>query len=455
MNFSGHRSHALGVLAVVLAAVAVNIWTLNSAHYFYADDWGWLERVAFGRWNDLLRVFPQQIYNDRPSGEVFIFLMFRIFGLDSHPYNVLWLALHVFNCLVFLALGRRVLPDNRAFLAAVLAAAWYSTLIAVHWIGAIFDLAGATWCLLCLLFYLKASDGGRAAPWFTAASVLMLVLAIRCKEFAVVMVVVLASWEFLVLERRPLRDRIGRLAPHILVTLVYGLVYWNIYRMSPSFVSGGIYQVSLSIPTVLENAGYYFAQAFYLPDKWAPWGGYVALTAAVLIGCTSRVSLAGLISATALMAAVLVMPQQKNALYLYAPHFFMAISLCAVRLRDLRASVATAILVALLVAWPFYSHDWKWSRDFYLTTGGYSENLANDYVRLMYGEPVPEQLTIGVRQTYFDPFSWGHGAFLRIHYHDPRVKADVVKLAGPDDDICALVDGLCLVERDGQLVKQQ
>lgn len=447
------------IAVIAVTTIGVSGWTLNRAHYFYADDWGWLERAAFGDWHDLLRLAPTHIYNDRPAGQVFIELMYRWFGLDAHAYNILWLLLHVFNSILLFILAARELPRNRALMAALLAGCWYSTLIAVHWVAAIFDLAGATWCMLCLLFYLQATKQSRWAPLWLFGAVCMHVLAIRTKEFALAMIAVLACWEFLLVESRDLRGRLLRLAPHVLVTLVYVLIYLRLYEAQKAFVSAGIYRMSISPAGILENTVFYLAQAFYVPEKWsghaALLAGFMLLAGVVLLGCSSRKALAAVISACALMAAVLLMPNQRNALYLYAPHFLLALALCTVAPRNRFATLATGVLVAVLISWPFFSGNWRSSRNFYLNIGTYSQQLFVDYAKLMDGRPIPKPLTIGVSRTYFDPFSWGKGTAMRIRSGNPDVTANVVKLAGPQDDVCARVSGTCLIEHDGHLILRQ
>ncbi|OOG55540.1 hypothetical protein [Rhodanobacter sp. C03] len=432
-------------------------WALAAHHFFYADDWGWLERVAFDI--DTFRLVPEKVYNDRPAGEFFIKWMYEWFGLNAHPYNVLWLLLHIFNSILLFFLAANYLPRNRALLAAVLAASWYSTLIAVHWVAAIFDLAGATWCLLCLLFYVHSSRESCWSPLWLVGAFCLHVLAIRTKEFALALVVVLASWEFLLIESKDLRRRLSRLAPHVLLTLVYGLIYLRLFSLQKPFVSSGIYSMSLSLSTILENAISYLSMAFYMPapDKDFAWrlAAYALLVAMLLLGCSSRKTLAAMVSAVALLAAVLLMPNQQSALYLYVPHFFVAFVLCAVAPRCRVATVITWLTVGLIIGWPFFTGGWKASRNFYLTTGEYSERLHNDYVRLMQGRPPPVPLTIAVSKTYFDPFSWGHGSFLRIRYGNPDITANVVSLSGPDDDVCAHVSGTCLIEQSGHLVLRQ
>lgn len=453
MSSNKAKRLALWIPLIVFLAVAVNFWSLNSAHYFYADDWGWLERVTFGSWKDLVRVFPSGIYNDRPAGEAFIFLAYSFFGLNSHFYNVLWLVLHVLNSVIFFLIARKFLSPTRAVLAAALAATWYSTLTAVHWVGAIFDLAGATWCLLCLLFYVRASESDRPWGWQAALAVLMHVLAIRCKEFAIVLVIVLATWDLLLIEGHSVRRRLVRLAPHILLTVAYGAIYLLLFLKRPDFVSAGTYKISLSFSSVIDNAGYYFAKAFYIKDAWNRQGGYLVMVLVMALSLTSKRAFAGLIAAGSLMAAVLVMPNQQNALYLYAPHFFLSFTICAVGAENWRINSLIIGSVVALILYPFSSHYWAWNRNFYIENGKYSERLALDYAEAMAGKPSPHRLSVAVSRTYFDPFSWGGGAFFRIYHRDASIKAEVVKLSDPQVEFCKSTDDACFGEVNGRLVR--
>ena len=182
----------LPLLISVIAALAFNAWVLHPAHFFFADDWGWLERAQFHPWQETVHLFPTALYNDRPVGELLIRGLYDMFWLRHGAWNQVWLALHALNIALFVLLARHWLPPLRLALAGVLAACWFSTLTAVQWIGAAFDLVGATLVLGTLLAYQHAVlGGGRRWPWLLLSVVLHLA-AIRTKEFALGMVA--RSW---------------------------------------------------------------------------------------------------------------------------------------------------------------------------------------------------------------------------------------------------------------------
>jgi hypothetical protein len=67
----------LPLLVAVVAALLFNSWVLDTAHFFFADDWGWLERAHFHPWRETIHLFPNALYNDRPVGELVIRGLYR------------------------------------------------------------------------------------------------------------------------------------------------------------------------------------------------------------------------------------------------------------------------------------------------------------------------------------------------------------------------------------------
>jgi len=447
------------VALVVIVTISFNSWVLSPEHYFFADDWGWLSRAEFMPWQEFAHLLPQSIYNDRPAGEIFIRVMYKMFWLHYEPYSVLWLLMHVVNCVVLFFIAQKSLPPSRALICALLAACWFSTLAAVNWVGAIFDLAGALWCLLALLCYLNASVAGRHSWMMVIAAIVLHVLAIRTKEFALAMIVVFSAWDVAMLRGDDWRKRAMRLLPHIVVTVVYLVAYFHLYEESKAFVTTGSYEVSFSLSTILVNIDYYFAHAFYAftpyNDKVNLVAGFVFCAVTIFVSCLSRVGIASLLSGAALLAAVLLLPKQQSALYLYAPHFFIAIALCAAFPRSRFADILTATGVVLLVAWPVESGYWRDARHFVLLKSSYSQTLFDDYTRIMHDKPRPDQVTIVVSDPYFDPFSWGSGSALKIYYADQAIKVDIIKQKTVKGSGCDAVKDVCFVESKGHLIRRK
>ena len=446
----------LPLLIAVGSALAFNAWVLDSAHFFFADDWGWLERAQFRPWRETIHLFPTALYNDRPVGELLIRGLYDLFWLRHGAWNQVWLALHALNIALFVLLARPWLPPMRLALAGVLASCWFSTLTAVQWVGAVFDLVGATLVLGTLLAYQHAVLGGGRRWLWLLLSVVLHLAAIRTKEFALGLVAVLAIWEFGLLRRDGLRERCLRLAPHAMLAALFVFRYAILYRTQHVALESGAYGLSLTASGLLEGIGWYFAQAFYAfvpgSNETHIGVGIAFACCVVAFSCCSRVGIASLVSAMVLMAAVLLLGKQRHPLYLYVPHFFIALALCAPFRHRRLADVALALIVATLLYWPSHTGFLRDARNFALIKGGYSKTLFYDYASLMqHGKP-QSPVTIAVSETYFDPFSWGSGDAVRIYHDDKSIQVRVVALQEGVDP-CAEDGGSCFVEREGRLVR--
>ncbi len=452
------RAKWLPLVVAVIAALWFNRWILDSAHFFFADDWGWLERAQFGPWRSSIHLLPTAIYNDRPAGELLIRGLYEVFWLRHGAWNQVWWCLHAINVALLVVLARPWLEPYRLTLAAVLSACWFSTLTAVHWVGAVFDLLGATLVLGTLLSYQQAVLGSTRKWWWLGLSVMLHLAAIRTKEFALGMVVVLALWDVLLLRHDDWRKRCLRLAPHALLALVLLVCYAQLYRQQAGKLEGSSYGLSLSAQGVLEGIGWYFAQAFYAftpgSNETHVGIGLLFAAAVLMVALCSRVGIAALASAAILMAAVLLLGKQRHPLYLYVPHFFIALALCALFPRRRIVGMALTLAVALLLYWPVHTGFLRDARNFVLIKGSYSKTLYYDYARLVQHGTPASPVTIAVSEAYFDPFSWGSGDALRILHADNTIKVQVTTLQQGGDP-CAAAKGSCFVEQQGHLVRQR
>lgn len=459
---AGPHRLVVGMIVVVVVAITFSLWTLDKSHFFYADDWGLLNNAQFRSWNDFFHMLPQKLYGDRPGGEIVIRVMYGIFGLDYRWYNGLWLLMHSMNCVLIFVIATKVVPFNRALICALVAACWESMLGAASWIGAIFDLAGATWCLAAVLLYAlyaRSAHAGRRSLALGVAAVVFHVLAIRTKEFALALIVVLAAWDFLTVEKSGWRERAIRLGPHLAITLVYSLAYAHLYLHHQSFVTSGSYRMSLSLASIIAGIAYYFSGAFYVElaasGAMSMVAGLAVALFVILLALTSRVGRAAIVSAFALLSAVLMLAHQRSLLYLYAPHFFLALALCSVRVHSRVATWATVLAACVLVWWPVHNGSLRNGRQFVLSKGAYSKTLFDDYVTAMRGEPPPREVTVAVSQTYFDPFTNGSGDAIRLFYRSKEIKVNVVQERDDGPGPCAKAIDVCLEEMGGHLIRRK
>lgn len=443
-------------LAAIVAVAVFNRWVLDARHFFFADDWGWLARAAFVPWQESLHFLPQSIYNDRPGGEAIIRLVYEAAWLKHGVYNQIWLGLHLINCALFFALIAPKVGPYRAFLASVLAGCWHVCISAVWWVGAIFDLAATTFVLLSLLCFSMSGKEGRSRVLWEVGVVLFLFLAFRTKEFATATIVLFVSWIVLFEPNTSRAERVRRLLPSAILTVVFLGIYLWLYKYNGELASKGIYKLSLTPASLMKGVGYYFAFAFYLfaPGSYEPviGAGVAAAIFVTALAMFNKVGRFSMLAAIALASPILLLGSQHNRLYLYAPHFFIAALLCGFGVKRKLWTFATTLLVAFLIAWPMYSGFKRDSSNFVLIKGEYSKSLFYAYAETMSDVVPPKRMRISVKETYFDPFSWGQGDAVRIYHRDRSIQANVVQIDGAASP-CPQ-ETLCLREASGRLVRE-
>jgi len=246
-------------VAIVTVSVLANHWLLRRTLFFYSDDWPWLWRAEFVEWARFFAPLPSDLYNDRPVGAAAVKLMYQWFNLDHRSFAIVLLALHAVNCVLLFEIARRYVGRVPALLAAVLATTWFSTLNALVAPANIFDLLGATFCLVMVRCRQLAADSGRLA--YDIAGGLAYILAIRTKEFAIGMVAVILLLN-LILERRRIRTALRESAPYLVVFVVYFWTYLQLVTVQAP-VGDNPYRLHIDFPTLLSSLRFFWSVSFY------------------------------------------------------------------------------------------------------------------------------------------------------------------------------------------------
>ena len=188
--------------------------------------------------------------------------MHHLVGLNYPAFQAALVFLHVINSVMLYLIARRYMPRTGALVAAILSAAWFVALNSVGWVAAIFDLLGATLCLLAVLLRQQAlrRDGNW---WWNIAGALAYLLAFRTKEYAIGLVAVLFLMELLC-ERRRIRQILVGLSPYIGIFIVYMACYLLIYAQTP-IAADDSYKPHFSAIDVVNNLWHYVLNMFY-PD---------------------------------------------------------------------------------------------------------------------------------------------------------------------------------------------
>jgi hypothetical protein len=353
---SRFAKHAYLAYLAGLAALPLYIlhWSLNPDNYFFADDWAWLDAAVTRPVLSQLRLFPDQPYNDRPAGALFINALYHIFGLNPVGFHAVFLAVHLLNVILAFWIARRLLQSEKlAFCSALLFGCWGSALRAPTWVAAAFDLLCCTFLLLALLAHVE-----KKSPWLTAG---LLVLALRTKEVAIVFPLLLVAHEVLSSPRWT-KERIRRIVrscgPALLVMGVYGAVYLDLHRRFP-IPEANQYHITIGFGPFFWGMEFYLRSLFYL-DAFHP-----LITAAflmMLVGCLAMrwsAESMGLSGFVLFLLPVAFLAKQRGELYLYLPSAFFWMGVIALLRRGLlwlwesfpaRTVENLAVAIALLAA---------------------------------------------------------------------------------------------------------
>lgn len=362
-------------IAIVLLVAFINYGFAFHNPFFVADDWDWLYSAQFSSYSHLAVVWPGAIYNDRPVGALVIKFMYQLFGLNSEWFYFFQLGLHIVNCLLLYWISRSYIGSKGAFLAAVLAGTWVVANGAVIWTAAIFDLFGATLCLLSIYLWQRSKSHHQTLCLVLGAAVYF--LAIRTKEFSISLPLLILAIAVL-LENESWKVALKRLWPYWLVMATLGLWYLRLLLSSP--LLGGNDAYSLRLDGVFDNVRYYLDTLFY-ENIWDPnravWSVvHVVLRLAffTLLGLGlwfspqyRRVFLIAILGFLLLLGPTLLLKNHLGELYLYAPHFFLAIALGGLYSAKPVLRWPTLFLIVLMIAWPLNTQWFKDAENYYVS----------------------------------------------------------------------------------------
>lgn len=426
-----------GALLVIAAAVTLgNLRELDARNYFFADDWGWFYKANFTGFGEIFHILPNHIYNDRPVGALVIKILYEIFGLDYVVFQNFQFGIHVFNCVLTFFIARRYAHTFGAMLSAILAGLWFSSNEAVFWTGAIFDLLGATFSLLTILLWQKSHD--RKSILLIAGLILCYALAVRTKEFAIGLPAILFLMSVM-LEKQSLVGALRRLAPILVVFAILAARYVQLYLDSRTLMESPGNAYALQFGAFPGALAYYASQVSYYTTLGLiiPAVIFVSLTApAAFIGRYRRILTVFLFSFVVLLGPTLLLGNQRFELYLYAPHFMLAIAIGALVPPNgswlVRAGVAAICLVIVIV--PLNS---RWRENILIFTDQktaiYKTQMKEISRHTAKIEP-GSQVFISGLDPYFNLFSFRAGDVLRILVDEKDIKVVIEK---PKEELLA------------------
>ncbi len=318
----------LTLLAAIVCFEAV-AWSFRGHFYLYGDEIGNLSvRILRGPtayWAEL-NFLPERFYNDRPIGFVSEWLLFDQFGFEYSRQLVPFMAIHFANCFMLFLLARRLGASIYIALAVVAAFGGTNiTAVTATYLGAVFDVFCCFFTLACFLAFLRGRRG------WDLVSVVLFLLALRSKEYALALPFLLAAFALAyasgtLIERAKEAGR--RLWPHFLLTSVFvGRYLYLMMEPRNAIAVSSPYHLHLNPAIYFKALLYYTALAFgRQTDEISGLFKFGALLLGLLAYACFRRKMTILLCLAcyvALLSLVCCLPNIRAPFYVYGPQAFL------------------------------------------------------------------------------------------------------------------------------------
>jgi len=271
-----------------------------------------------------ITLLPQFAYNDRPVGFILERWMFDAFGFDYKAQVIGMLLIHLANLVLAFVIFRRLGVSVLLSLTGLCVFGTLSTTAeTVTYIGANFD-------VLCLFFMLASMAVSMSEKWLAAPlSAALFFLALRTKEFAIVLPVLLLGMAYCASPVSRPTQVLRRLWIHFAIWGVFLCKYaMLIRRMISEIAPGNPYTIHASVHTVLTSLSYYIALIFHA-DVPREKGAVVMLTLAIAAYAfyrRHRWTLWALAAFVLTILPVSIIPGIRVSFYAYAPQLFLLLA---------------------------------------------------------------------------------------------------------------------------------
>lgn len=251
------------VISLLLFTSALYYPSLFSGFLF--DDWEELEHARDFEWFSWIASLSPFSGLWRPMFYLLWAMIFKIAPTNPVPYHVAHLGLHLFSISAVWALGRMLL-DNRF---AALAAAFFFALHkanagGVMWNSGATDTLAVTFAIPAFCCYLFYRDTAPKRRWLLLLSCVLYYLALKSKLMAITLPILLVLYE-LCLVSQPFRTKIINIIrlqwPYWVISAVY---LWAF--LAQGLPAEGAYEPVFSIGHFLESANWYLSRILFDVD---------------------------------------------------------------------------------------------------------------------------------------------------------------------------------------------
>ncbi len=245
-----------GLFCAIIFSVLIFSPALNN--FFWGDDWYHLSVSQISNFNEFLNFFsfqftPQSTPFYRPiSTQLFFFSFSNVFGLNPFPFYSFLLLIFSYSLWLLHNFVYMVSGDKKNSLLAVLIYGFSATNFPrLYYLSNLQEVLMVVFILLSLINYLQNSKSK------TILSLIFFLFALGCKETAIVLPFILASFNYLYK-----KSSFVRLWPYFLIASIYifiKLIYWNNYGKDDYFFD-------FSPIKAVNTLGWYTFWSFGVPE---------------------------------------------------------------------------------------------------------------------------------------------------------------------------------------------
>jgi hypothetical protein len=238
---------------VLIIAIVCAVYWQSLLLPFIQDDWFFFRTAQTNDFFSVLKSILTHNFGNpifyRPLAQVYLFLMYGVFGPNPIPFHVIALILHIINsCLVALILNKIGIDPLTSYLTALI----YAAAIAIHldslaWAVGIYDVGGTFFFFMSLWLFMKKK---------LVASAIVYFLGCLVKESVIILPIILVSYSILMYPGSRWKDLILNHLKNILLFLlaVGVIVTIKLTGISPfALPSTHPYAIDLSGKHVFEN----------------------------------------------------------------------------------------------------------------------------------------------------------------------------------------------------------
>jgi hypothetical protein len=275
------------VLVILLLLFTSALFYPSLSSGFFMDDWEELEHARDFEWHSWMVSFSPFSGLWRPMFYLFWATIFKIAPTNPVPYHVAHLGLHLFSITAVWALGRMLLNNRFAALAAAfLFATHKANAGGVMWNSGTTDTLAVAFAIPAFCCYLFYRDTAPKRLWLLLVSCVLYYLALKSKLMAITLPILLVLYE-LCLVSQPFRTKVINIIrfqwPYWAISAVY---LWAF--LAQGLPAEGAYKPVFSIGHFLESANWYFSRLLFDMDPTRQTLLSVLLGAALLLAIVLR-----------------------------------------------------------------------------------------------------------------------------------------------------------------------